>query len=287
MPVPNPPARGPSADGSHPATPFGLADLQVHTAHGDGMADARELFDRIERWTDLDVVAVTDHDDIEGALIARDVHAGGNYSFEFVPGIEVTTRGGHLLALWVEEPVPSFRSLAETVALIHRAGGLAVVPHPFSPLTRSVGQRGLERLLAREDAETQPDGIEVANLTPAGRVTGAKARRLNASRYGLAETGGSDAHFPEEVGTAATLFPGRTAQALREALRARRTWGIERGRVGLSAIGPRRLFAQQFRGLSVTPRKVLGRPLQRRLRRGAGLWRRAECESADVGRVVR
>ena len=145
-----PPADAPTA------ARFGQADLQLHTAHGDGMAGAREVLDRVQSHTDLDVVAVTDHDDVAGALEARAVHARGDYGFEFVPGIEVTTRSGHLLALWVDVPIRSFRSLAETVRAIHRAGGLAVVPHPFSYLTRSIGQRALQRVLAEGDPETRP-----------------------------------------------------------------------------------------------------------------------------------
>jgi predicted metal-dependent phosphoesterase TrpH len=227
------------------------------------MADARALFARIEESTDLDVVAVTDHDDVRGAVIAREVHARGNYSFQFVPGIEVTTRSGHLLALWVDAPVRSFRSLAETIATVHHMGGVAVIPHPLSYLTRSIGERALDGLLALGDADTQPDGIEVANTTLAGRVTGAKALRLNRTRWGLAETGGSDAHFPEEVGAARTLFAGRTADDLRSALIARQTLGLNRGAVPLRAIGPRRLALQQMRGLSTTPRKVLGPPLRK------------------------
>ena len=235
----------------------------MHTAHGDGMADALELLERVQSHTTLDVVAVTDHDDVEGALQAREVHARGNYAFEFVPGIEVTTRSGHLLALWVEVPIRSLRSLEETVRAIHRAGGLAVVPHPFSYLTRSVGQRALERLLAQGDPETRPDGIELANGTLAGRVTREKARRLNRERYHLAETGGSDTHFPEEVGSASTLFPGQTASELRQAIVGRRTRGLLGEVPSLRSIGWRRLLAQQVRGLSVTPRKVIGPPLRR------------------------
>lgn len=245
---------------------YGLADLHAHTAHGDGMADARTVLDRIEAHTNLDVVAITDHDDVRGALLARDVHARGRYRFELVTGIEVTTRSGHLLALWVDRPIPSFRSLEATIAAIHEAGGLAVLAHPFSPLTRSVGRRGLERVLRITDTVTHPDGIEVANLSLAGRVTGTKPRRLNAG-YGLAETGGSDAHFPEEVGTAATTFPGRTAAELRAAILARQTRGLAGQQVPLMQIGARRLALQQVRGLSVTPRKVLGPPLVRLLRR--------------------
>ena len=81
---------------------FGRADLQVHSAYGDGMATAAEIFDRVEAHGALDVIAITDHDDVTGALEAREVHARGHYRFAFVPGIEVTTRSGHMLALFVD-----------------------------------------------------------------------------------------------------------------------------------------------------------------------------------------
>jgi predicted metal-dependent phosphoesterase TrpH len=249
--------------------PLGRADLQIHTAYGDAMEGAEVIFDQIEALGTLNVVAVTDHDDIEGALLAREVHARGSYSFEFVPGIEVTTRQGHLLGLWVDEPLRSFRSLEETVASIHRQGGLAVLPHPFSMLTRSIGRRRLERTLAIEDTSVHPDGIELANPTMFGWDTH-RAQRLNEERYGLAVTGGSDAHFTELVGSAYTTFAGRTSEELRLAIVERRTDGVLERKVPLVEIGLRRLLHQQVRGLSVTPRKVLGPPIRRvigRLRR--------------------
>jgi predicted metal-dependent phosphoesterase TrpH len=207
------------------------------------------------------------------------VHAQGRYSFEFVPGIEVTTRSGHLLALWVDSPVRSFRPLNETVATIHRLGGVAVIPHPLSYLTRSIGERTLDRLLGEGNAETRPDAIEVANTTLAGRVTGARALRANRARWGLAETGGSDAHFLEEVGAARTLFPGRTAGDLRTALAEGRTAGVSRGAVPLRTIGARRLALQQIRGLSTTPRKVIGPPVARMVQRARGQRATAEART--------
>jgi predicted metal-dependent phosphoesterase TrpH len=240
----------------------GRADLQVHTAHGDAMGDALEILEATEGAGFLSVLAITDHDDIRGALIARDAHAGGRYSFDLVTGIEVTTREGHLLALWVDEPVRSFRSLEETVASIHAQGGLAVVPHPFSMLTRSIGRRSLERNLAVDDPAARLDGIELANPTSFGWDT-RRAHRLNADRYQLAITGGSDAHFTELIGSAYTSFEGCTAADLRAAIEGRTTAGHLGRKVPLREIGVRRLAQQQVRGLSVTPRKVLGPPLRR------------------------
>lgn len=246
---------------------YGLADLQVHTSAGDGMMDARAILDYVEHRTELDIIAITDHDDIGGALAAREIHARRGYSFEVMTGIELTTRSGHLLALDIDEPLRPLRPLAETVREIHRLGGLAVVPHPFSYLTRSIGERALRRLLATGDPELRPDGIELASGSPAARATERKARRLNRDSFHLPETGGSDAHFLPEVGRAATLFPGSSTGELRAALAAGETEAMLLAPVPLSAIGWRALARQQVRGLSVTPRRVLGPALARAGRR--------------------
>src|SRR5215212_8697212 len=190
---------------------MGSADLHLHTSLGDGLIEPAALLAYVEERTDLDVVAVTEHDQLDAALWTRELHARGRYRFEVVAGMEVTTLEGHLLALFIEEPVPSLRPLARTLDLIHRQGGLAVVPHPMSPLTRSVGRNGIERVLRRAADGVWLDGIELANPRPAGRATAARARALNESVFGLAETGGSDAHFLPYVGCARTTFPGRSA----------------------------------------------------------------------------
>jgi predicted metal-dependent phosphoesterase TrpH len=240
----------------------GRADLQVHTSHGDGMESARQIFDHVERTGLLDVVAVTDHDDVRGALAAQEAWGRGGYHFDFVPGIEVTTRSGHLLALWVGEQIPALRGLDETIERIHEAGGLVVVPHPFSMATRSVGRRALETLLSQGRPETRPDGLEVANPVSVGWDCGPRARRLNRERWHLAETGGSDAHFVEAVGAAYTEFDGRSAAQLCRELEAGRTRGVLARNTPLREIGWRRVIAQQAWGLSVTPRKLVRRKLK-------------------------
>jgi len=262
----------------------GRADLQVHTSFGDGMDDVTTLFERVEREAYLDVIAITDHDDVGGALAARDAYerTREQWHFELVTGIEVTTVHGHLLALWVETQIPSFKSLEATVSAIHEAGGLAVVPHPFSMLTRSIGQRTLDRVMRIEDATTHPDGLEVASPLSKGWHTGEHAREANTERWHLAETGGSDAHFVEALGLAYTRFP-RTAESwgesVRQAIVDRRSEGVLMGGTPYRAIGARKLVLQQARGLAVTPRKVLGP------RVGAGMGAVRERARARVARM--
>lgn len=235
---------------------MGKADLHVHTAHSDGMYGVPELLDHVEAKTDLDLIAVTDHDSLRGAWEARERCAKGRYRFEVIPGMEVTTIEGHILALFVEEPPPSLRPADETLAAIHRLGGLAVIPHPFTWLTRGMGLRHLRRILANGNDGVCVDAIEVTNQTPAGRIGARKARRLNRDEFGLAEAGGSDAHFLPVIATAHTEFAGRSAGDLRAAIAARETRGISGRHPSLREIGYARAVRQTYRGIMATPRAM-------------------------------
>jgi predicted metal-dependent phosphoesterase TrpH len=244
------------------------ADLHIHTTGSDGLGSPAAVLEAVARRGDLAVIAITDHDDLTPALRARELHARRGYRFGFVAGMEVTTLEGHLLALFIEERVPSFRSLATTLDRIHAQGGLAIVPHPLSPLTRSIGRHGIERVLARRADGLWFDGIELANPSPAGRLRTARARRLNRERFHLPEVGGSDAHYLPVVGSAYTRFPGETADDLRMAIVAGETSGAFGRHVGLREIGARQIVRQTARAMWATPSKVLGRPLGRLRRAG-------------------
>jgi len=200
----------------------GRADLQLHSDLGDGLASPEAILDAAER-VGLDVIALTDHDDIRGAFLLRDIAARRSSPVEIVPGVEVTTRSGHLLALWVEEEIPMFAPLAATVSRIHRGGGVAIVPHPLSYLTFSVGEGALRGLAADTDPLVHVDAIETRNPSYAGRVRGARAAWLNDTLLHVAATGSSDAHHAKLVGTAWTEFDGSDGAALRRAITRRTT----------------------------------------------------------------
>ena len=203
-----------------------------------------------------------------------------------MPGIELTTRSGHLLALWVDGPIAPFQSLERTLESIQRAGGLAVVPHPLGLLTLSLGSRSIDRALRNDAGREVLVGLELANPTPAARQRRGRARRANRD-WRLAETGGSDAHFLEFIGSARTVFakgaPADPSCALRTALLSRTTVAEERPAPSLRAIGPRRLLAQQWRGLSATPRVAVTGPLAARARCGWRALRSAADTSAIRG----
>jgi predicted metal-dependent phosphoesterase TrpH len=233
---------------------MGKADLHVHTSYSDGMADVPSLLAHVESHTNLEIVAVTDHDDIRGSLAAREAWARGTYRFEVVPGMEVTTIEGHVLALFIDEPVPCLRGLDETLAAIHRLGGLAIIPHPLTWLTRGLGERHIRRVTASERDGVHFDGIELTNGTPAGRLGARKARALNDRHLHLAEAGGSDAHFLLALGAGYTEFPGRTPQDLHQAILGRTTRGVGLPHPSLREIGVRQVVRQTFRGIMSTPR---------------------------------
>lgn len=239
----------------------GRADLHVHTTGSDGLGSPAEVLAWTQQHTTLTVLAITDHDDLAPALGARELHARhGDYTFDLVPGMEVTTIEGHLLALFIERRVPSFRSLAATLDAIHAQDGLAIVPHPMSPLTRSIGRHGIERVLARSADGLWFDGIELANSSPAGRVVARRAAALNAERFKLAPTGGSDAHFLPVIGSSYTAFPGRGADDLRAALAAGSTRAVAGHGPSLREIGAGQIARQTARAMWATPSKVIGRP---------------------------
>ena len=201
----------------------GKADMHLHTLYSDGTASVQELLDHVERRTDLDLVAITDHERIDGALRARELHAAGDYHFGLVVGEEVTTRRGHVLALFVEERIPALRTLAETLERIHDQGGIAIAAHPMAPLTPSLGSRSLRWTHGARDPRHRLDAIELMNPSTAGRARRDARSRLNEELLHLPGVGNSDAHVLEGVGSAWTWFAGSSADDYRAAIAAATT----------------------------------------------------------------
>jgi predicted metal-dependent phosphoesterase TrpH len=232
---------------------MGKADLHIHTREGDGLDSVEAIFSHVETRTDLDVIAVTEHDSLATALRARKLWARDHYRFDLVPGVEVTTLEGHLIALYVEEPLRSLRRIEETVEAVRRQGGVCFVPHPMSWLTRSVGPGTFARVAA---AGLAFDGVELASASPTTRVYLEKARRLNTERYQLPVVGASDAHFVQAIGTGATLFEGASAADLRRAFATGAVSGETARFPSLREVGLRRALAVPIAGLAATPRRL-------------------------------
>jgi len=239
------------------------ADLHIHTRVSDGLATIEQVLEYVEHQTDLDVIAVTDHEDVTGGLRARELAAKRQLRFEVVPGVEVTTLQGHLVALFVERGPKSFRRVESTLEMIHNEGGVAVAPHPMSWLTRSLSERTIDRLAQRNEPGLTFDAIELGNPSPAGRVTRDRALRLN-RRWRFASVGGSDAHHLVHVGSGWTEFAGRTAEDLKSAILAREVVPGTRSYPSMREVGFGSVALGLAWGYAATPRKMLRAAVPRR-----------------------
>ena len=170
-------------------------DLHVHSRRSpDSSLTLEQIVARLG-VVGLQGFALTDHNSIAGhrdlALLARDYP-----NYRFVPGVEVSTREGHLLLYGVHELPPIHRPLAETLDWARAHAAVASLAHPFR------WAHGVGRALA---THAPADALESVNGHNS-EIANARAALL-AARRTLGETGGSDAHTVAHVGRAFTEFP--------------------------------------------------------------------------------
>ncbi|WP_408960299.1 PHP-associated domain-containing protein [Natrinema sp. 74] len=171
-------------------------DLQVHTDASPCSSTSPERVAAVATAAGLDGIAVTDHDTLANVGAVQNAVPDG---FDVIPGVEVTTTEGHLLALDVAETPPK-RDPLTVVDHVHAQGGVAVLSHPFDAL-RQYYETDLDALA---DAV---DGVETINSRCVRHRFNQRATAF-AAAHGLAATGGSDAHFPMEIGRAYTTVEG-------------------------------------------------------------------------------
>jgi predicted metal-dependent phosphoesterase TrpH len=194
-------------------------DPHVHTEESyDANAPVERVLERAAT-VGLDGVVVTDHDAIRESRRAADLAAG--YGLVGLPGVEVSTADGHLLALGVDERPPRDEPMADTVARVHDQGGVAVVPHPFQR-ARHGASRGAV-------AGADPDALEVHNAHTLTGLRNTQSRSF-ARAHGLPGVGGSDAHSVPLVGRAYTELRVEepTVGGVLDAIRAGRTRAVGR-----------------------------------------------------------
>ncbi|WP_299262188.1 PHP domain-containing protein [Halorientalis sp.] len=191
-------------------------ELHSHSSLSHDGRDPIELLLGQAQAIDLDALAITDHDEIEASLSA--VEKAEEYGLVGIPGMEVSTAAGHVLALGVREVIPPGLSFGETLDRIRTLGGIAVVPHPF--------QESRSGVLANVSQETltAADAIEVYNSRLLTGRSNRQAERF-ARRNGMPMTAGSDAHISEMIGQAVTRIDAaeRSVDAILDAIRQGRT----------------------------------------------------------------
>ncbi len=192
---------------------MGSADLHIHSIHSDGTATISGILHHASAHTDLDIIAITDHNTLDGALKACELSS--DFRVEVVAGMEISTREGHLLALFLETPVVPGLSFVETARKVRLFGGLPFVAHPSSSFGQSLPIKQLRKIV-----QCYPGllaGIEAENGSIINLRENEAAQALR-WELGLPGIGNSDAHILDEIGSIRTLFPGTTTADLRTAL---------------------------------------------------------------------
>jgi predicted metal-dependent phosphoesterase TrpH len=227
---------------------MGLADLHVHSTYSwDGTASVDEILEHAAHHAGLDVIAITDHDELRGGLEGRE--RARRAGLEVIPGMEVTSADGHVLALFIERPIPAGRTLEATLELVGEQGGLCIAPHPMARWTPSLSEDVLRRALADRDLARVLVGIEVWNAGLVRRGSNLRARAL-AETLPVAHVGDSDSHLAWSIGFAATRFPGHTAAHLRSALESHVTEAVLRQRTLAAAYIARWTFRKASMALA-------------------------------------
>ncbi len=215
---------------------MGFADLHIHSIFSyDGIAAIPAILEQVADHTGLNVIAITDHDSMGG--VDEAVRLAPRFGIEVIPGMEISTAEGHLLALWIHRPIPAGLSLVETLARVKKQGGLAVAPHPSGRGASSLSFAAIARALASPGAADTLVGIEAFNSGMI--ITGQNdAIARQAAQFPLAQMGNSDAHTPGGIGVGSTEFEGSSAAELRAALLRAET------RARPASVSPLRLVAE-------------------------------------------
>ena len=237
---------------------LGRADLHVHTLASDGTAGVTDILEHVERNTELDVIAITDHERIDAAVAARAIARDRGLRFEVIVGEEVTTLGGHLLALWIESPIKPFRTMRQSIGEIHDQGGIAIPAHPLVPYPLCAQGWVLRRLLA-DEPRYRPDALEAFNPTTLGKPWHSRVVRF-ARQHEIARVGNSDAHDLQSIGIGYTTFAGHTGEDLCAAIAA----GATEQHGAFHPAGTQlQTFGQQLRKYSRDAKASIGGRLRR------------------------
>lgn len=217
----------------------GKADLHIHSNYSDGKPSIEEILDYVEDSTDLDVIAITDHDTIEGALYAKALHRNKEYRFDLIIGEEVSAIEGHVLAINIREAIPAKLPVNEVLRRVKEQGGIAIAAHPFYHTklinTHMVVMNGIGTKSLFKNHHNL-DGIEIVNATPTLADENLAAAVMNRAMLFRAETGSSDAHILAAIGRAYTAFEGKTSEDLIRSIKKHQCQAIYTGWTFLSLI---------------------------------------------------
>ena len=216
-----------------PATKRVFADFHCHTRFSrDSILTEQNFIQKaIERG--LTHVAITNHNNVEGAIAVRDKVAELNLQDKLAVllGEEVSTADGEVVGIFLSETIPRGLSAKETADEIHRQGGLVSIPHPFDPFRGSHIKEGPLRNLAEVG---KVDMVEVFNCRVSLQRHNVEAAEF-AHRYGIPGIAASDSHSSFEVAMAFNALPPFESADELKAVLPQNDWHASRSSVFIHA----------------------------------------------------
>lgn len=223
--------RAPSRErtGKPPEAARVFADFHIHTRFSRDSLLAEERFIRVALERGLTHVAITNHNNVEGALAVRAKvrELGLEDRLTVILGEEVSTSDGEVVGLFLERTIPRGLTADATADAIHAQGGLVSIPHPFDPF-RNAHIR--EAPLTRLAEAGKIDAVEVFNCrVTLGRHNVAAAEF--AARHGIPGIAASDTHSAYEIAMASNVLPPFSSAAELKALLPGNAWHASRSTV--------------------------------------------------------
>lgn len=171
----------------------------------EGLATPREMV-RAAKANGLGGIALTDHNTIGGLKEAsEEAKAQG---IIFIPGIEVSTQTGHIIALGISEHIREKQTLDATLDEIKSQGGISIAAHPFD-----IYNNGVKHAMSKTDA------VEVFNSLSLDRLSNSFCKK-QAEKLGLSTVSGSDAHAPSMIGLARNIIEADDLDSALKAIKA-------------------------------------------------------------------
>lgn len=178
-------------------------DLHMHSYYSDCSRNKPKDILKMAKAVGLNGIAITDHHTLKAYPILKKLNIDKN--FEIIPGEEITTQYGDVIALYIKSEIKT-RDFLQVVKEVKSQGGLIVIPHPF---------RNMPGITAKFPLEKFKDKIDAIEVFNSRTLTSANFKaKVMAEKLGLAQTGSSDGHILVDIGKGYTLFKGDLKKAI-------------------------------------------------------------------------
>lgn len=184
-------------------------DLHVHSRYSPDSDSSIDAIVLRAHEVGLDGIAITDHNTVKGSLEAEKVVKDLNLDLIIIPGMELSTKEGHLLVLGIRDELPSGLSIGEAIKMAREKGATIIVPHPFQVLRNGVGVLKGKNI----------DAIESFNSKFIFGISNFVAKTVAKKRQ-MGETGGSDSHKVETIGYGYTIVDANPDASIQDILNA-------------------------------------------------------------------